>query len=63
MTEKDLERIARAEYPGRRVAQLHFMEGFKAEIGDSAAARGLVGSRAEQAGAEAAKRFKNGPAQ
>ena len=58
MTKRDVEALARAEYPRRRVAQLHFIEGFMAELGDQAAARGLEGSYAEKAGAIAARRLK-----
>jgi hypothetical protein len=57
MNEKDLEKLARAEYPRNRMAQLHFIEGFRAEIGDRAAERGLVGSRAEGAGSSAARQI------
>lgn len=52
-----LMKLAGKAYPRRRVCQLHFMEGFKAEAGDTAAARGLVGSKAERAGAAAAREY------
>lgn len=50
MTEADITILAGRAYPRNRVYQLHFIEGFLAEAGDEAAARGLIGSKAERAG-------------